>query len=90
MIPSEHYLYFVISFTFLGYFLLFIYRRYMSVKYIFFSSLLLGVLAFLFFLKGQIDLEIGKYDLGLIASGFMLLSIYSIVEGFRKIRRNDT
>ncbi len=90
MIPSEHYFYSVIFFTSLGYFLIFIYRRYMPVRYIFVSSFSLGVVALLFFSQGQIDLENGKYDLGLIASGFMLLSIYSIAEGFRKNRISDT
>ncbi len=90
MIPYEHYFYFVIFFTSLGYFVLFIYRRYMSVRYIFFCSFFLGGVAILFISKGQVDLENGKYDLGLIASGFMLLSIYSIAEGFRKNRIRDT
>ncbi|WP_417533183.1 hypothetical protein [Marinobacterium stanieri] len=89
MIPSEHYFYSVFFFTLLGYFLLFIYRRYMPVRYIFFSSFFLGGLALLFISKGQVDLENGKYDLGLVASGFMLLSIYSIAEGSRKNRIRD-
>ncbi len=90
MIPFEHYIYSIVLFSIFGYVLLFFYRKYLGVRYIFLCSALFFMMAYAFISKGEIQLEKGSYDLGLIASGFLVLAIYSISEGFRKIRKDES
>lgn len=79
----------LLLFIMFEYFLVFIYRRYMTAKYILMSALILGGGVFFFFSRASIELERGGLDPGLIGTLILVLCIHSIFELYRKITTDD-